>query len=269
MTTLIILAVLAIGGLFLYGVNRQFSRRWVEPTSPFPKNWRIILKQEVNYYKALDQEQQKLFEYKVQEFLANCTITGVEVKVTDRDRVLIAASAVIPIFAFPSFKYRGLQEVLLYPRNFNDNFQVEGEERRIQGMVGTGYMNGKMILSRPALIQGFRNATDKRNTAVHEFIHLLDKADGQIDGIPAGFLAQPYVIPWVDMMEKKLAELRKEKKDIDDYAMTNREEFFAVVGEYFFERPILLKRKHPALYSMLEEIFDQDPLVLEKRWKKR
>lgn len=252
----------------LYLVDRRFSRRWVEPSSPFPSAWRKILEQQINYYKALDQAQRELFEYKVQEFLANCTITGIEVEVTDQDRVLIAASAVIPIFAFPSFKYRGLQEVLLYPRNFNDHFQVKGKERRIQGMVGTGYMDGKMILSRPALIQGFRNATDKRNTAVHEFIHLLDKADGQIDGIPAGFLDQPCVIPWVDMMEKKLAELRREKQDIDDYAMTNREEFFAVVGEYFFERPILLKRKHPALYTMLEEIFDQDPVVLEKRWKK-
>ena len=260
---------MAVGGLLLYAVNRRFSQRWVEPTTPFPRLWRKILLEQVNYYKALDREKRELFEYKVQEFLANCTITGVEVEVNDQDRVLIAASAVIPIFAFPSFKYRGLQEVLLYPRNFNDDFQVKGAERRIQGMVGTGYMNGKMILSRPALIQGFRNATDKRNTAIHEFIHLLDKADGQIDGIPAGFLEQPYVIPWIDMMEKKLKELRQEKQDIDDYAMTNREEFFAVVGEYFFERPILLKRKHPTLYTMLEEIFDQDPVVLEKRWKKR
>jgi hypothetical protein len=41
-------------------------------------------------------------------------------------------------------------------------------------------------------------------------------------------------------------------------AILKREEFFAVLSEYFFERPILLKKKHPELYEMLEEVFDQD-----------
>ncbi|WP_340850760.1 zinc-dependent peptidase [Polaribacter vadi] len=31
--------------------------------------------------------------------------------------------------------------------------------------------------------------------------------------------------------------------------------FLAVAGEYFFERPKLLKRKHPALYEMLKSCF--------------
>lgn len=261
--------LLAAGAIILFLVGRSYRRLWVEPEGPFPLAWRKILATKVNYYQALDKDAQGLFEYKVQEFLANCTITGIEVEVSDQDRVLVAASAVIPIFAFPEFKYRNLQEVLLYPRNFNEDFQVKGEDRRIQGMVGTGYMDGKMILSQPALMQGFRNETDKRNTAIHEFIHLLDKADGQVDGIPSKLMERQYVIPWVDMLEQKLTELRKEKQDIDDYAMTNRQEFFAVVGEYFFERPILLKRKHPDLYRMLEEIFDQDPMALEKKWKKR
>ena len=64
------------------------------------------------------------------------------------------------------------------------NFQTSGQNRNILGMVGTGYMDKKMILSQTALRQGFLNETDKKNTAIHEFIHLIDQADGQIDGIP-------------------------------------------------------------------------------------
>jgi hypothetical protein len=35
--------------------------------------------------------------------------------------------------------------------------------------------------------------------------------------------------------------------------------FFAVVAEYFFERPDLLERKNPELYQLLTSIFQQQP----------
>jgi len=59
-------------------------------------------------------------------------------------------------------------------------------------------------------------------------------------------------------IERKLEEIVKGKSDINSDATTGREAFFAVLSEYFFERPRLLKKKHPELYEMLEEIFDQD-----------
>jgi Mlc titration factor MtfA (ptsG expression regulator) len=43
--------------------------------------------------------------------------------------------------------------------------------------------------------------------------------------------------------------------DIDLYGATNATEFFAVISEYFFEQPDLLKANHPDLYKMLEKIY--------------
>jgi len=43
--------------------------------------------------------------------------------------------------------------------------------------------------------------------------------------------------------------------DINLYGATNDAEFFAVVSEYFFEKPDELKAKHPELYAMLEQMF--------------
>jgi Mlc titration factor MtfA (ptsG expression regulator) len=40
---------------------------------------------------------------------------------------------------------------------------------------------------------------------------------------------------------------------------THEAEFFAVVSEYFFERPKLLKEKHPAVYEIPEKIFCKQP----------
>ena len=241
--------------IFIVYKNRKI---WKKPETEFPEKWRNILLKWVPFYKKLNQEEKKLFEYKAHEFLLNCDITGIDTTVDETDKLLIAASAVIPIFAFPEWKYKNLDEVLLYPRSFNHNYDITGKNRNILGMVGTGYMERKMILSKQALRKGFKNETDKKNTAIHEFIHLIDKMDGTVDGIPYVLLEKQYVIPWVDMIEQKIEEIVKKKTDINPYAKTSRIEFFAVLGEYFFERPHLLKKKHPELYDILEEIFDQD-----------
>ena len=59
------------------------------------------------------------------------------------------------------------------------------------------------------------------------------------------------------LVNKKIEEIYADSSDINPYGATNRQEFFAVTSEYFFERPKLLESKHPELYAMLEKIFDQ------------
>ena len=131
---------------------------------------------------------------------------------------------------------------MVYPSLFNKNFETEGSGRQIAGMVGSGYMEGMMILSKHALKLGFANASDKKNTAIHEFVHLIDKTDGSIDGVPELLLEKQYTIPWIDLIGKKIDEIYKNKSDINPYGGTNKAEFFSVVSEYFFERPKLLPK---------------------------
>ena len=212
----------------------------------------------VPFYNALSDEEKGWFEYKVQEFLLNCRVTGIQTDVDTTDKLLVASSAVIPIFEFKNWRYLNIHEVLLYPSEFNEKFETEGDDRHILGMVGTGYMDGKMILSKPALRHGFQNESDRRNTAIHEFVHLIDKSDGKIDGVPLLLLEKQYAIPWIDLIDKKIDEIFENKSDINPYGGTNRGEFFSVVSEYFFERPKLLEKQHPELYALLEQIFNQD-----------
>lgn len=255
---IIIFVIILFIGLYNFSWNRKNGSSWNLPKEVFPLAWRIILNENVVYYKALTNSEKKKFEYKVQEFLLNCSITGVDTEVTDFDKILVASSAIIPIFVFKDWKYVNLKEVLIYPTIFNAQFETEGPDRRISGMVGNGYMDGIMILSQEALKHGFQNESDKANTAIHEFVHLIDKRDGTIDGIPSALLEKQYVIPWIDFMDKKLDEIYDGKSDINPYGGTNRAEFFSVTSEYFFERPKLLKKKHPDLYQLLERIFKQD-----------
>jgi Mlc titration factor MtfA (ptsG expression regulator) len=52
-----------------------------------------------------------------------------------------------------------------------------------------------------------------------------------------------------------IQDIKENETEINPYASTNEAEFFAVIAEYFFEKPTLLERNHPHLYAMLTTIF--------------
>ena len=238
---------------------------------PFPAEWRTLLEQHVHFYQNLDQPGKRRFEKKIRNFLQSVRITGVRLKVEDLDRLLIACSAVIPLFGFPTWGYNYLHEVLLYPAAFDRDFSMENPKEIISGMVGnTRNMEGVMILSKQSLHQGFANTTDKHNVGIHEFVHILDKQDGSIDGVPGVLNNNEYADPWLQLMHREMRRIRKNKSDIDAYAGTSEQEFLAVASEYFFERPKLFKKKHPELYRMLRRVYHQNMVKrLRNPFKKR
>ena len=128
--------------LFLYWKNRSVQRK---EQGTNPNNFSQLLQNNVGYYQKLNAEEKLLFEQRTAAFLRDVRIEGVGTEVEELDRVLVAASAIIPIFGFKEWKYRNLTNVILYPDTFNGEFQYEGTDRNILGMVGNGYMNGQMI----------------------------------------------------------------------------------------------------------------------------
>jgi Mlc titration factor MtfA (ptsG expression regulator) len=262
-----IVLVVAVG-VYVWQTRRIRHRRAVLD-EPFPPEWEAVLQQEVLFFRVLDPAGQQLFRRQLKVFLGEKNIVGIRVEIDTTTRVLAAASAIIPIFGFPDWEWDQISEVLIYPDRFDGDFEFgDGAGQNILGMVGTGSMNGLMILSKPDLIGGFRNATDKRNVGVHEFAHLVDKSDGVIDGVPGVGLDRKAVGPWVDLVRRKMAEIEEGTSDINRYALTNEAEFFAVLAEYFFERPGVLERKHPELYVALERVFRQDLGSRAARWRR-
>ena len=246
--------------IVLYLVIRLQKRKTVIPHH-IPVQIREILAARVPYYIRLPENKKTVFEERAKQFLRKVKITGVKTLVEDTDRVLIAASALIPIFNFPNWEYKNLHEVLLYPGAFNHDFEQEGYNRNITGMVGNGAMNDVMILSQAELRQAFINPYSISNPAIHEFVHLVDKLDGEIDGIPQAIMDQKYVLPWLRLMQHEIQQIRDNLSGINPYGATNEAEFFAVVAEYFFEQPALLQQNHPQLFELLEKIFKPHPAL--------
>jgi Mlc titration factor MtfA (ptsG expression regulator) len=256
----LLVPIAAVAGLAVHlFMTRKVRRRRNILSRPFPAEWEAVLQAEVIFFRSLQPDEQVRFRRELQVFLGEKQITGIKTKVDTTTRVLAAASAIIPIFGFPDWEWDQISEVLIYPSRYNKDYQFDDAQGRYTlGQVGTGFMNRLMILSKPDLLQGFRNPGDKRNVGLHEFAHLVDKSDGTIDGLPRVGLDRKAVGPWIELVRRKMEEIDRGDSDINDYGATNPEEFFAVASEYFFERPGIMQRKHPELYAMLAKVFNQD-----------
>ncbi len=241
--------------LIIAGIVYAAVRKKAVLTQPGAVQARQVLQENVVFYRGLTTAEKTRFEESLRMFLQSVRITGVKTTVTDMDRVFVAAAAIIPIFAFKNWQYNNIHEVLLYPDAFDKDYHTAGRGRDTLGMVGNGALQNVMVLSQQDLRNGFINKTGKSNTAIHEFVHLVDKADGDTDGLPAALLPHPYALPWLQRMQQEIQQIAAGKSDIDPYGATNEAEFLAVAAEYFFEQPHLMQKKHPALFLMLQQIF--------------
>jgi Mlc titration factor MtfA (ptsG expression regulator) len=214
-----------------------------------------LLQSHIPFYKKLNESEKQRFAKEVNDFLSGVAITPVNTAITDADRIMVAASAVIPMFSFPGWVYPNLEEVLVYNDTFNMDFQTHTLDRNIMGMVGTGVYKNKMLVSKPALQAGFSNSEDSANTAIHEFVHLIDAADGDTDGVPEILMDKKYALPWMNLIHDEMEKMRDGNSDINPYGYTNKSEFFAVASEYFFECPELFEERHPALFQMMDQVF--------------
>ncbi|GGF23055.1 M90 family metallopeptidase [Hymenobacter cavernae] len=264
MNYIIWLAVLAAVVFAFYRyVTRESRVRAAALAQDFPAEWRQVLASRVAFYLALSKNEKQRFERAVQVFLAETRITGVQVEVDDTTRVLVAASAIIPVFGFPDWQYGNLGEVLIVPdawkQDKDPNKELAPLEGTLLGSVQNFQNQHYMRLSKASLEQGFKDAMDKQNVGIHEFAHLLDQADGVIDGVPKLALPPELLQPWAEVMQREIQAIRDGKSEINPYGATNEAEFFAVVTEYFFEKPEKLQENHPELYQLLSRALRQNP----------
>ena len=224
------------------------------------QSWTRFLEDKVAFYRSLNEEDKVLFHQRVMLFLETTTVEAGQFDVVDGDRLLVAASAIIPVWGFPKWHYFNLKAVYLLPAAFNDRLECGQPDSCITGMVGTGRMDGKMVLCKSSLYRGFENSRDKQNVGIHEFVHLVDMMDGECDGYPERLKEFSFSIPWFELVGIKITEIEKGSANINRYGATNRAEFFAVASEYFFERPEMLKRKHPQVFESLSDFYRQDVL---------
>jgi MtfA peptidase len=250
----------------MFGLKRR--RRQRIRNQPFPPEWLEIVKKNVPYYNQLSTDDQTELQRHIQVFLAEKKFEGCGgQEITDEVRVTIAAQACILLLHRDTDYYPSLRTILVYPHHY-----YSPGERRLpdgtvseapQGRLGESWYRGPVVLSWDDVLQGAYDYHDAHNVVFHEFAHQLDNESGAGDGAPRLPRNSMY-IAWARVMSTEYKHLIDEimhhhKTDLDTYGATNPAEFFAVITEYFFERPKQLKRLHPELYEQLTLFYQQDP----------
>jgi MtfA peptidase len=253
---LVLLVLLLLVPFFIFRKDLLKSKGIDLEKEGQPEKWKKILEDRVMFYRKLSSDEKERFYRSVCDFIRNVRISAVKgVAIDNTDRLLVASSAVIPVFSFPGWEYVNIGEVLIYDGMVQTRQKEEENKKNILGQVRPFQSKHLVLFSKQSLQNGFGSSGDRSNVGFHEFAHIIDQADGDIDGLPKAFMPADLIKPWSELMYKELACIRRGKSDINPYGLTNEAEFFAVVCEYFFENPGKFEQEHPELYALLARTF--------------
>lgn len=233
---------------------------------PFPEAWDAILRKNVPYYRALPEADRRELQGHIHVLLAEKNFEGCGgLEMTDEIRLTIAGQAAILLLHRDTDYYPGLVSILVYPGAFiapTDDEEIGDEVLGGEDIhLGESWNIGALVLSWQHVLHGGRDARDGENVVLHEFAHQLDYEDGVSNGAP---LLDSGHEEWGSVLSGEFENLwgdieRNQCTLIDTYGATNPAEFFAVVTECFFEQPAAMRKKHPELYRVLTDFYQQDP----------
>ncbi|MDN5865266.1 MAG: zinc-dependent peptidase [Gammaproteobacteria bacterium] len=173
------------------------------------------------------------------------------------DRALLAAHACLPVLNLGLAWYADWSSIVVYP----DVFVPHREEMDEAGVVhhardvlsGEAWLQGPVVLSWPDVLEA--GTPPGHNVVIHEMAHKLDMRNGDANGYPP--LARGMSTPaWTEAFTAAWDRLHERHESglalpIDEYALEDPGEFFAVASEVFFEQPALLQTQLPALFEQL------------------
>lgn len=233
-------------------------RRWRRSRfarEPFPDSWRAIAEKHLPFLTRLDEADREPFLLHLKVFaLERHWLGAQDLVVTDEMKVVVSGCAARLSRNLDLDVYDELGTIILYPSNFTPPGEEAGS------VLGQAHKWGTVLLSWDAVKAGLGNPNDGRDTALHEFAHILDLGDSTFNGTPELHEAEDYR-SWAATFSKHYFALRKgpKKSVMRAYGATNEAEFFAVATEAFFEKPLQLQRKAPDLYDELQRYYRVDP----------
>lgn len=185
----------------------------------------------------------------------------------ERMKAVIAAQACLMVLELGFDSYAGWTEIIVYPDSFRVQRQVSDEtgvvHQQDAALSGESWERGPLILAWNEVERDSFHLHKGRNVVIHEFAHKLDALNGRSNGMPP-LHPDMALEEWTRALSQAYERLRRQVGHghacINPYAATNPAEFFAVVSEYFFTAPELLKRHCGEVYDQLTAYYRQDPL---------
>jgi Mlc titration factor MtfA (ptsG expression regulator) len=246
------------------------QRRKLE-RGPFPEAWRELIGANLTHWGVLDAEERGRLEDTVFALMLYKNWEAAHGFVlTDEIRVTIAAHAALLTLGFDEDDYGNVETIIVHPTTMQFDEERLGpagtRTRTPEGLLGRSYhRRGPVLIAWDTARFDARHPERGHNVVFHEFAHKLDLLDDAADGIPPLATSEERE-RWSSVVADEYERLRREPDPLlDDYATTDPAEFFAVVTDVFFDRPLALEADKPALYGVLRDFYRQDPAAREKR----
>jgi Mlc titration factor MtfA (ptsG expression regulator) len=237
---------------------------------PFPEAWEDILEENVAAYELLDDEEQGRLRELVQVFIEEKNWEGCGgLELDEEMKVTIAGAGCLLLLGRDHDLFTEVESILVYPTAVvvreQSRSTFDSAARVVEGdkpVLGLAVKGGAVVLAWDSALHGARDPRDGHNVVIHELAHKIDFVDGSADGTPE-FDTHAERRAWAEAMapaylaHKERAE-RGKKSFLDDYAITNEAEYFAVATEAFFEKPKHLKKALPDVYEQLAKFYNLD-----------
>ncbi|WP_342317244.1 M90 family metallopeptidase [Lysobacter sp. FW306-1B-D06B] len=223
----------------------------------------------VPWLRALDPARDARLRELTARFLHEKTITPVgDLVLDDAQRCTLAAVCCLPLLEFGAEGLRGWSQLIVYPDAFRVNrthVDAAGVLHEWQDeLIGEAWEMGPVILSWADIVADCEDPRAGFCVAAHEMAHKIDVLDGALDGTPP--LPRPWQKEWARDFQAAYDALCKQvdrgrETGIDGYAAEAPEEFFAVVTEYHFSDPHLLRAQMPQVAAHLERFYGPSPFA--------
>lgn len=213
----------------------------------------------------LDDDQRQLLYERVTEILADKSFQaagGLALKPSDV--LAVAALAALPILYLGTDWYRQFHTFILYPGEFQAEFEEVDDDGLIHSGVeprlGEAWAHGPVVLGleevkRSGHGEGF-------NVVVHELAHQIDQLNGDMDGFPPlheDMDAEQWASIFSQAFERLCEEVDNDlPPSLDPYAAESPAEFFAVASELYFDIPDWLSEHQPDLYQQLAAFYQKN-----------
>ncbi|GHC56437.1 zinc-dependent peptidase [Ulvibacter litoralis] len=212
---------------------------------------RTILEQDFSFYKKLSEKHKKQFCHRVARFIADKEFVGREgVVVTEKMKVLIAATGCMLSFGRKNYEYSLIEFILIYPKEF-------------YSAVNAAYHKGEfnpreraLVLSWADFETGYKISDDNLNLGIHEFMHAMQLEARQSKDIDAVRFGKQFQNILTQLTNQDLKDKLDETRYFRAYAFTNQYEFMAVLAEYFIESPSDFKTHFPKLYNYTQKLLN-------------
>jgi Mlc titration factor MtfA (ptsG expression regulator) len=227
--------------------------------------WHRLLRR-VAWARGLSAGSQQRLRTLTERFLADKAITpAAGLLLTDERRFLLALLCCQPVLHLGYEWLRGWRELIVYPGEFGVRRHDYDEDTGVMQewddtLVGESWDRGPLILSWADVRADLDRPEPGYHVVAHEIAHKLDALDGSMDGTPPlrdGATRAAWARDFQHAYDAFKADVDAGVDvAIDAYAAESPDEFFAVVSEYHFSAPDLLRGAMPQVAQHLSAFYD-------------